>query len=69
MENEEQPYKEPLSFRLYFPIRKFFRWCRHLLGFHNKYCKKAGAWRISPSHPHKHKQIKGPHCDITGIET
>ena len=60
---QEAPYKEPLRWRLYHPFWKFFRWSRHLLGFHNKYCKKAGLWQISP-----HKQIKGPHCDITGIE-
>ena len=60
---KEQPYKEPLRFRLYLPFWKFFRWGRHLLGFHNKYCKKAGEWELSP-----HKQTKGPHCDVTGIE-
>lgn len=67
-EQEAAPYKEPLRWRLYYPFWKFFRWSRHLLGFHNKYCKKASLWQISTT-THAYKQIKGPHCDVTGRES
>lgn len=48
-----------------FWLWRFFRWCKHLFGFHNKFCIKSGLWEVCP---HGVRTGKGLHCSITGIE-